>query len=232
MNKLLFLMLFALAPIAMPAAEPLASFSSDGFEGWEYTRDATDVALNQNNILRKRITLFHDNDKGSDYTLLSPVMAVDGLAALEVRATLYNNNNGDSQYRPEKTSPTFELVDAQLNVVATVTVPIEEDKISYALVDILAVPAGTGSVRLRVAVWNGNVHNALAAYKVEVNACDMPAQPTRGDVNGDGLVSGADVTALYNLLLNDTPAGGNADVNGDGLVNGADVTVLYNLLLD
>ena len=69
MNKLLFLMLFALAPIAMPAAEPLASFSSDGFEGWEYTRDATDVALNQNNILRKRITLFHDNDKGSDWYL-------------------------------------------------------------------------------------------------------------------------------------------------------------------
>ncbi len=52
-----------------------------------------------------------------------------------------------------------------------------------------------------------------------------------GDVNGDGVVSGADVTALYGLLLDDKPVNGNADVSGDGLVSGADVTALYNLLL-
>ncbi|MBP5561148.1 MAG: CotH kinase family protein, partial [Muribaculaceae bacterium] len=53
-----------------------------------------------------------------------------------------------------------------------------------------------------------------------------------GDVNGDDVVNGADVTALYNVLLNDAPAAGNADVNNDGIVNGADVTALYNLLLN
>ena len=52
-----------------------------------------------------------------------------------------------------------------------------------------------------------------------------------GDVNGDGVVSGADVTALYNVLLDDAEASGDADVNGDGIVSGADVTALYNLLL-
>ena len=53
----------------------------------------------------------------------------------------------------------------------------------------------------------------------------------RGDVNGDGLVSGADVTALYNVLLIGVAVAGNPDVNGDGVVSGADVTTLYSLLL-
>ena len=53
-----------------------------------------------------------------------------------------------------------------------------------------------------------------------------------GDVNGDGIVSGADVTALYNVLLDNAIVAGDADVNGDGIVNGSDVTALYNLLLN
>lgn len=53
----------------------------------------------------------------------------------------------------------------------------------------------------------------------------------RGDVNGDGILSGADVTALYNVLLDGVEVAGDPDVNGDGIVNGSDVTALYNLLL-
>ena len=52
-----------------------------------------------------------------------------------------------------------------------------------------------------------------------------------GDVNGDDEVSGADVTALYNAILNGTTPNGDGDVNRDGVVSGADVTALYNLLL-
>ena len=52
-----------------------------------------------------------------------------------------------------------------------------------------------------------------------------------GDVNGEGLVSGADVTALYNKLLDGKRVDGDADVNGDTVVSGADVTALYNILL-
>ena len=55
---------------------------------------------------------------------------------------------------------------------------------------------------------------------------------TKGDVNGDGSVSGADVTSLYNVLLDNATVSGDADVNGDGIVNGADVTALYTILLD
>ncbi len=53
----------------------------------------------------------------------------------------------------------------------------------------------------------------------------------RGDVNGDGVVSGADVTALYGYLLDGKTVAGDPDVSGEGVVSGADVTALYNLLL-
>ena len=54
----------------------------------------------------------------------------------------------------------------------------------------------------------------------------------KGDVNGDGVVSGADVTALYGVLLDNAEVAGEPDVNGDGTVSGTDVTALYNLLLE
>ncbi len=57
---------------------------------------------------------------------------------------------------------------------------------------------------------------------------------TPGDVNGDGRLSIADVTALITYLLGGTPAvfvEEAADVNGDTRVNISDVTALTNILL-
>ncbi len=61
---------------------------------------------------------------------------------------------------------------------------------------------------------------------IEPDAVVLP-----GDVNGDGFVNGADVTALYGYLLDGKAVAGDPDVSGDGVVSGADVTALYNLLL-
>ena len=53
-----------------------------------------------------------------------------------------------------------------------------------------------------------------------------------GDVNGDGSVNAADVTALYNYILNgDTTYLSTSDVNNDGAVNAGDVTAVYNIIL-
>lgn len=56
--------------------------------------------------------------------------------------------------------------------------------------------------------------------------------PVAGDVNGDGEVTGSDVTALYNHILfgQDTEIF-NGDQNGDGEVTGSDVTAVYNIIL-
>ena len=53
-----------------------------------------------------------------------------------------------------------------------------------------------------------------------------------GDVNGDGTVTAADVTALYDVLLNnDYTHAANADVNNDNTVTSADITAVYDVLL-
>lgn len=90
-----------------------------------------------------------------------------------------------------------------------------------------------------------NVEGFLAYYKsangeteqlqfypnlIEKVGGDTP--PVPGDVNGDGEVTAADVTLIYNILLNDDYT--NAvypDQNNDGSVTAADVTCVYNVLL-
>ena len=62
----------------------------------------------------------------------------------------------------------------------------------------------------------------------------IPKTTLLGDVNGDGEVTIADVTALVNILLGKDTAGYNleaADVNSDGGRTIADVTALVNILL-
>ena len=52
-----------------------------------------------------------------------------------------------------------------------------------------------------------------------------------GDVNGDGFVTSADVTAIYDVILGiDNSFQSTADVNGDGYVTSADVTAVYDIL--
>ena len=52
------------------------------------------------------------------------------------------------------------------------------------------------------------------------------------DVNQDGSVTAADITALYDSLLGNSirflPY---SDVNGDGSITSADITTLYNVIL-
>ena len=54
----------------------------------------------------------------------------------------------------------------------------------------------------------------------------------RGDVDGDGTVTSADVTILYNYLLNgDQTYLSTSDVDGDGYITSTDITVIYNIML-
>ena len=56
--------------------------------------------------------------------------------------------------------------------------------------------------------------------------------PVPGDVNGDGVVTTADVTALYQVILNNNySAIVNGDQTGDGEITAADVTAVYKIIL-
>ena len=54
-----------------------------------------------------------------------------------------------------------------------------------------------------------------------------------GDVNGDGVVTAADITALYDCLLNnDNSHIVNGDQTGDGIITAADITAVYSVMLE
>ena len=67
---------------------------------------------------------------------------------------------------------------------------------------------------------------AVVACSVAVNAS------VYGDVNGDGAVTVADATAIYNYLLSeDETFLATCDVDGDGFVTVVDITIIYNIIL-
>ena len=79
---------------------------------------------------------------------------------------------------------------------------------------------------------NGEVVYTLPGTSFTIKVGEGGSTVVPGDVNGDGTVTAADVTMLYNIILNDDWTGAvNADQNGDGSVTAGDVTAVYNILL-
>ena len=111
---------------------------------------------------------------------------------------------------------------------------MDENNVGYFLInnDLLNVPLAM------VDGSNFRMENG-GNFTFTINANDMtlkvvanstPAVP--GDVNGDGEVTAADVTALYSWLLNsDNSTLVNGDQNGDGEITAADITSVYNIML-
>ena len=89
---------------------------------------------------------------------------------------------------------------------------------------------------------SGNV--GVIALPVEKNTCETPAPSAQkitvdgatvipGDVDGNGIVTAADITALYDFLLNNDATNlVNGDQNGDGNITAADITAVYDIMLN
>ena len=62
----------------------------------------------------------------------------------------------------------------------------------------------------------------------------LPMSANQWDVNGDGHITSADVTAIYDHLLNNdmTYAESAYDVDGDGHITSADITAVYDVILN
>ena len=71
----------------------------------------------------------------------------------------------------------------------------------------------------------------LAAFDLPFEVKDF-STATAGDINGDGVVTSADVTALYDYLLNNDSSNiVNGDQTNDGSITSGDITAVYNILL-
>lgn len=86
------------------------------------------------------------------------------------------------------------------------------------------------SAMLQDCGWLGETSTEVAGA-VDLHP-DAVAEAEIGDVNGDGFVTSADITALYDFLLNnDDSTLVNGDQDGDGNITAGDITSVYNILL-
>ena len=108
---------------------------------------------------------------------------------------------------------------------------------AMAWMENLATPSGSKAPALasEKAIMIVGVQNGTAT--ITVTTSDGKATPAVlelrvVDVDGDRVITTADVTALYNYLLGgDEAYTATSDTDGDGNITAADITVLYNLLL-
>ncbi len=105
----------------------------------------------------------------------------------------------------------------------------------YAKQNFTASPAGFDSGNT---YWSGSTDRVTftgtsgnSLFKMTVTYEYEASNPL--DVNCDGSVTSADVTSLYDYLLNgDVTFFATCDVNGDGSITSADVTIIYNYMLN
>lgn len=76
-----------------------------------------------------------------------------------------------------------------------------------------------------------NTYQNANEWKTFFFISDSETEPSDGDVNGDGEVSIADVTALVTLVMSGS-SNDNSDINGDGETSIADVTTLVNMVME
>lgn len=224
MKKFVLLFALILCSPTVVLADELAHFDFDNYIYWEYTRPG--FTMTGTDVTGDNVNLY----KGTtDFTLISPVFE-KGLAGKIVvvfrgKSTRFNNAN----YNSYKGSPTIELLDKDGNVLKSVfyefTDKVRDRRFSVSLglqdVDV-------NELKVRIACWQADIYCALTANDVVIEN-DLLA----GDVDGDGEITSADITALYNYLLNnDSSSIVTGDVDGDGIITSADITVVYNKLLE
>jgi len=77
-----------------------------------------------------------------------------------------------------------------------------------------------------------NLYQYAGAQYIACYQFSSSTPVVEGDVNGDGSLTSADVTALYSWLLNNDDSNlVNGDVNNDGSITSGDITTVYSLLL-
>lgn len=145
----------------------------------------------------------------------------------EERTTYRNHNIFDFVDKPDGTiyvlcnsskSKVFEGNDGE---IAKITIKVSEDAQEGEY------PVVFKNVMLADFEAN-NIKLGDLTFSIKVKAFEP------GDANGDGEVTGADITAIANHLLgysNSNFEANAADANGDGEITGADITAVANLLL-
>lgn len=224
MKKYIFTLIVIMASVLVSQAETvdtIAQFDNTHYDGWVYSK--TTVPLSSSNIMQNKINLY------GDYILTSPLMNSGGVDSISVSVKTHSNIN-TSSYNPTQGSPTFTLIDENDNELTSVFYKFEDAQEHRAFsvkIDLCNVEAT--QFKLQLSCKDATLNSALSIREVIVESL---AAPVMGDVDGDGTVTSADITVLYNYLLNnDSSCIVNGDQDGDGSVTAGDITLIYNILL-
>ena len=222
--KKFFFTLVIMASVFIAQAETvdtIAQFDNTHYDGWVYSK--TTVPLSSSNIMQNKINLY------GDYILTSPLMNSGGVDSISVSVKTHSNIN-TSSYNPTQGSPTFTLIDENGNELTSVFYKFEDAQEHRAFsvkMDLCNVEAT--QFKLQLSCKDATLNSALAIREVIV---ERLAAPVLGDVDGDGTVTSADITVIYNYLLDgDSTSIVNGDQDGDGAITAGDITFIYNLLM-
>ena len=164
-------------------------------------------------------------------------LSLKGLSKLE---TLICDNNRLTSLLPEECT--------SLNYLSCNLNQIKDDEMTTLVDQLRTIPAGsTGTLRVIAADYSteGNEftdeHLDVARGKnwvpykyINGEWVEIERAGKIGDVNSDGIVDVADVVALANYVMGETPEGFNVDVaniNGDEIVDVSDVVALANIVM-
>ena len=224
MKKFILLFALVMCSATVMQAEELAHFDPYSFNAWDYTRPG--VNLSTEYISRDNVNLYKNGDV--DYTLISPVLSKGNASKIKFSFKGKSNRYNNSNYNPYKGSPTVELLDANGNVVESCFYEfVDKVRARQFSVTLDLSNLEGNSFKVRIACWNADMDCALSVNEIVIDSMVV------GDVDGDGCVTSADVTVLYNYLINsDDTAMVDGDVDGDGSITSADVTAIYNILLE
>ena len=149
-----------------------------------------------------------------------------------VTLTMVGNNSS----RYWKTTSSYEL---RVYKACTMTISVPEGAKIKEIVFAGTAVSGIQNNGSTLTTWNGSAESVTFTFtgtqKINTIAVTYESEQQtalRGDVNGDGQVTIADVTSLVNIILGNQ--GGDtsvADLNGDGQITIADVTSLVNIIL-
>ena len=125
-----------------------------------------------------------------------------------------------------------QIKESGMNTLVNSLCTIPEGDSGFLGVLNLDIPSEEGNVITDAQVITARNKRWIAEKHVNGEWQEITVSIPVGDVNCDGSVNAADVTALYNFILNgDKTYLSTSDVNNDDAVNAGDVTAVYNIIL-
>ena len=223
MKQFIFTILITIVVSLTVAAQELPQFIYPSYAEWIYNGKPVTADDFQ------RGAAIYVNSQDQALMLISPYFSCQGIDS--IAATI--------KWRSESSEIglTIAIDDGLDSPLDSIHVMPLSSGIMQTLHGTIAVPVGVMTARLRFVSWDANNSNGGTIRTVQLQAITGTTPPddpaVKGDVDGNGKVDIADVTALIDNLLADSASADPsvADLDGDGKVTISDVTALIDKLL-